>query len=100
MPISKEEVRHIAELARLRLTEEETETYSRQLGDILNYVEQLNELDLGEIEPLSSVLDLVNVQRRDEIRRGLDRTEVMANAGSSDQGFFKVPRVVGEDDDT
>jgi len=99
MRISKEEVRHIAELARLRLSEEETETYSRQLGDILTYVEQLNELDLRDVEPLSSVQDMVNVQRRDEIRQGLNRQEVMDNAADAENGYFKVPRVVGEDDE-
>ncbi len=99
MPISKEDVQHIAKLARLHLTEDETERYSKQLGDIIDYFEMLNTLDLKDVEPLSSVLDNVNVNRRDEAVPGLARERVLANAPQVQDEYFTVPRVIGEDED-
>jgi len=98
MPITRDEVRHIAELARLKFTEEDLERFSRQLGDILGYVEKLNELDLDGVEPLSSVQDTVNVQDPDDIRPGLDRETAMENAPVKNGIYYSVPRVVGDDD--
>ncbi len=94
MAISREEVEHIAHLARLTLTEEEITLYSKQLNDILKYIDKLNELDIDQIEPMSHVLDIINVMREDKHLPSLSREEVMANAPDHDNKHFKVPRVL------
>ncbi len=94
MAISREEVEYIAGLARLTLNEEEIELYSKQLSDILGYIDQLNELDVENVEPMSHVLDMINVMREDKHLPSLSRDEVMANAPDHDGEHFKVPRVV------
>ena len=94
MAISRNEVEYIAGLARLTLKEEEIELYSKQLSDILGYIDQLSELDVENVEPMSHVLDIVNVMREDKHLPSLSREEVMANAPDHDGVHFKVPRVV------
>ena len=91
--ITKDDVRHVAKLARLELTEEETEKYSKQLGDILKYVEQMNEVDTSNVEPLSHVVDFNNVMREDEIHYDCSKEELMMNAPEEENGFFKVPKI-------
>ena len=94
MAISHEEVKYIAGLARLTLTEEEINLYAQQLSDILGYIDQLNELDVDSVEPMSHVIDIVNVMREDKHLPSLTREEVMSNAPDHDSEHFKVPRVV------
>ena len=91
--ITKDDVRHVAKLARLELTEEETEKYSKQLGDILKYVEQMNEVDTTNVEPLSHVVDFNNVMREDEISYDCTKEQLMMNAPEEENGFFKVPKI-------
>ncbi|HAE87757.1 TPA: Asp-tRNA(Asn)/Glu-tRNA(Gln) amidotransferase GatCAB subunit C [Candidatus Marinimicrobia bacterium] len=94
MSISREEVLHIAKLARLSLSEEEITMYTHQLGDILNYVQKLNELNIDDVEPMKHVLDMVNVLREDKDLPSLSREDVLKNAPEHDEEFFKVPRVL------
>jgi aspartyl-tRNA(Asn)/glutamyl-tRNA(Gln) amidotransferase subunit C len=94
MAISREEVVYIAGLARLTLKEEEIELYSKQLSDILGYIDQLNELDVENVEPMTHVLDMINVMREDKHLPSLSRDEVMANAPDHNGEHFRVPRVV------
>lgn len=94
MAISRDEVTYIAGLARLTLTDQEIDLYAQQLSDILGYIEQLNELDVENVEPMSHVLDIINVMREDKNLPSLSREEVMANAPDHDGEHFKVPRVV------
>jgi aspartyl-tRNA(Asn)/glutamyl-tRNA(Gln) amidotransferase subunit C len=94
MAISRDEVKYIAGLARLTLSEDEITLYAQQLSDILGYIEQLNELDVDNVEPMSHVLDIINVMREDKHLPSLSREEVMANAPDHDGEHFKVPRVV------
>lgn len=94
MAISRDEVTYIAGLARLTLTDEEIDLYAQQLSDILGYIEQLNELDVENVEPMSHVLDIINVMREDKHLPSLSREDVMANAPDHDGEHFKVPRVV------
>lgn len=94
MILSREEVEHVAMLARLELTEEEKEAYTRQLNAILDFMQQLNELDTSGVEPMAHVLPLVNVMREDEVRPSLDREAVLAGAPDSDRGQFRVPKIV------
>lgn len=96
MAISREEVVYIAKLAHLKLTEEEIVLYTKQLSDILTYVEQLQELDVDHVEPMSHVLNLVNVMREDRELPPLSRDEVLKNAPAHDGEHFKVPRVIKE----
>lgn len=96
MTLSREEVIYIAALARLKLSEEEIERYTRQLSDILGYVEQLQELDVENVVPMSHVLDIVNVMREDRVLPPLSREAVLANAAEHDGRHFKVPRVIKE----
>jgi aspartyl-tRNA(Asn)/glutamyl-tRNA(Gln) amidotransferase subunit C len=93
MAISREEVLHVAKLARLALTEEEVERFRVQLSAILEAVGKVSELDLEDVPPTSHPLDLVNVLAEDEPRPSLPREEALANAPDPEDGFFGVPPV-------
>jgi aspartyl-tRNA(Asn)/glutamyl-tRNA(Gln) amidotransferase subunit C len=94
--IAREDVEHVAELARLELTLGEQEEFIVQLNSILAYFEKLDELDTQGVEPTSHVLPLANVFRDDEVQPSLDRAEVLANAPEESHAFFKVPRIIEE----
>ncbi len=96
MKISRDQVEHIAELAKLDLTEAEVEMYAEQLSAILDYVEQLNRLDTSAIPPTASVLPLHNVLRPDEARPSLPTGERLANAPDAAQDQFRVAAVLDE----
>jgi aspartyl-tRNA(Asn)/glutamyl-tRNA(Gln) amidotransferase subunit C len=92
--IDRNEVEHIASLARLALNDAEIEQSARQLSQILDYMSVINELNLEATEPLSHVIDLENVSRCDEEQTGLSHDAVMDNAPQPLLPFFKVPRVI------
>ena len=92
--ISKEEVKHVAHLARLAITEEEAEKFAEQLGKITDFAEQLNELDTTGVEPTSHVFPIVNVLREDVAKQGLDREKVMLNVKDQEAGQIKVPSIM------
>jgi aspartyl-tRNA(Asn)/glutamyl-tRNA(Gln) amidotransferase subunit C len=94
--ITREDVEHVAELARLELTAAEKEQFIAQLNDILTYFEKLNELDTSEVEPTSQVIPMSNVFRDDAVQPCLDRTTVLQNAPEESHFFFKVPRIIEE----
>ena len=94
--IAREDVEHVAELARLELTAAEKEQFISQLNDILTYIEKLNELDTADVEPTSHVIPMSNVFRDDEVRPSLDRDKVLHNAPEQSRFFFKVPRIIEE----
>jgi aspartyl-tRNA(Asn)/glutamyl-tRNA(Gln) amidotransferase subunit C len=94
--IAREDVEHVAELARLDLTTAEKEQFIAQLNSILTYIEKLNELDTRDVEPTSHVLPMSNVFRDDEVRPSMDRAEVLRNAPEESHFFFKVPRIIEE----
>lgn len=94
MKISRDEVKHVANLARLRFDEEELEKFTDQLNAILTYIDKLNELDTSEVEPTYHVLDLVNVFREDQVQPSLPREAALANAPERADGFFQVPRII------
>ena len=91
MAITRDEVLHVARLARLELTEEEVARFTEQLSAILEAVDKVSELDLSDVEPTAHPLDLVNVWAEDEPRRSLPVDEALANAPDREAGFFKVP---------
>jgi aspartyl-tRNA(Asn)/glutamyl-tRNA(Gln) amidotransferase subunit C len=92
--ISREEVLHVAKLARLELSSEEIERLTDQLSNILTYVEKLNQLDTKRIEPTSHVLSLSNVFREDRSRSSLPVEKVLENAPDSEGPFFQVPKII------
>jgi aspartyl-tRNA(Asn)/glutamyl-tRNA(Gln) amidotransferase subunit C len=91
--ITREDVLHVAELARLRIPEDEVERVQEQLGAILEAVGKVSELDLADVEPTSHPLDLVNEWAEDEPRPSLPRDEALANAPDPADGSFRVPAV-------
>ncbi|KGR79142.1 Asp-tRNA(Asn)/Glu-tRNA(Gln) amidotransferase subunit GatC [Ureibacillus manganicus] len=92
--LSKEEVKHVAHLARLAITDEEAEKFADQLGKITVFAEQLNELDTTNVEPTSHVLSIVNVMREDVAVKGLDRDVMMLNVKEQENGQVKVPPIL------
>ncbi|MFQ5456997.1 MAG: Asp-tRNA(Asn)/Glu-tRNA(Gln) amidotransferase subunit GatC [Myxococcota bacterium] len=94
MKITREEVLHVATLARLRLSEEEVETYARQLDAILSYVDKLEELDTKDIEPMAHVIPLETPFREDTVIPSLDPEDSLSNAPDRDGNYFKVPKIL------
>lgn len=97
MPVTKKDVEHIAELARLTLKEGQLEEFTRSLNEILTYVEKLNELDTSNVEPLSYPVGGDNVFREDVVKPSIDREEALRNAPDRSELFFKVPKVIERD---
>jgi len=94
MKITKQEVEHVAKLARLELSEQEADRMTDQLSNILTYVEKLNELDTKGVEPTSHVLAINNVTREDMPRESLPLEQALANAPEKVAGHYKVPKII------
>ena len=93
-PVNHDEILKIASLAKLHLSDEEVSLYTDQINEILEYMNQLDELDTEDIEPLSHVLDQINMTRKDEQTPSLTREEALKNAPKSDDDYFIVPNVI------
>ena len=93
MKITLEEVEHVARLARLRVSEEETRRLTGQLNDILGYMDKLGELDTSDIEPMAHALALDTPWREDRVGESLDPDEALANAPERQGEYFRVPKV-------
>jgi len=96
MAISREEVEKVALLGRLLLSEAELDRMTRQLGDILGYIDLLSELDTEKVEPMAHALEVSNVLRDDRAQPSLDRESALANAPHRDDECYLVPAVLGE----
>lgn len=94
MKISKEEVIHVAELARLDLDEDAIDKFARQIGTILEYVDTLNRIDTDGVMPTSHAISLTNAFRKDVERDSFDRDRMLANAPEKEEGNFVVPKVI------
>ena len=94
--IDKEQVRKVAKLSRLELTEAEIEEFTGQLSAILGYVEKMNELDTDNVEPLAHCLPISNVFRQDCVKASLGTEKALANAPQRDGQFFKVPKILDD----
>ncbi|MHC4664590.1 MAG: Asp-tRNA(Asn)/Glu-tRNA(Gln) amidotransferase subunit GatC [Planctomycetota bacterium] len=94
--IDAEQVRRVAKLSRLELTEAEVEEFSGQLNAILEYMEKMNELDTSSVEPLAHCLPVSNVFREDVARESLGTEKALANAPDKDGEFFKVPKILDD----
>ena len=92
--ITREEVLHVARLARLELSDNEVERFEGQLSAILDAVSKVSELNLADVPPTAHPLPVVNVLRADEVRPSLPRDEVLAMAPASEDGRFRVPRIL------
>lgn len=92
--ITKEDVQHVADLARLSFSDEELETFTKQLDDMTSFAEQLNELNTDGVAPTTHVLTMENVLRPDEARDWLTREEALKNAPQQQDGQVKVPSVL------
>ena len=97
MTLTREDVEHVAWLARLQLTEEEITQFQDQLSAILEYAHMLEQVDLSDVPPTATVLPMRNVMREDEVRPSLPRDLVLANAPDTEEGYFRVPAVLEED---
>ena len=96
MAISREEVAKVSLLARLLLAEDELDRMTTQLGDILEYMDLLGEVDTDGIAPMAHAVEVANVFRDDQVRPSLDRAGALANAPEPDEECYRVPAVLGE----
>ncbi len=94
--IDRAQVRKVAKLSRLDLTEAEVEEFTGQLSAILEYVEKMNELDTTNVEPLAHCLPVSNVFREDSVKESLGTENALANAPQRDGEFFKVPKILDD----
>jgi aspartyl-tRNA(Asn)/glutamyl-tRNA(Gln) amidotransferase subunit C len=94
--LTRDEVAHVADLARLRLTDEELELFTGQLAEVLDHAADVASLDLADVVPTAHAMAVTNVLRADEVRPGVDRDEVLGQAPSVEDHRFRVPRILGE----
>lgn len=95
--LSESQVRHVAKLSRLELSDEQIRRFSQQLSTVLEHVSKLEELDVTGVEPMAHATDLTNTTRDDQPVAGLTVDEVLANAPQKSEPFFCVPKVLGEE---
>lgn len=96
MKINRDEIKKIALLSRLDISEENMGSVEKALNDVLSYVTELEELDLDGVQPMAHAVPLQNVFREDEVKPSLDHDLALQNAPEEENGYFKVPRVVQE----
>ncbi|MHB8670118.1 MAG: Asp-tRNA(Asn)/Glu-tRNA(Gln) amidotransferase subunit GatC [Acidimicrobiales bacterium] len=94
--LTRQDVAHVARLARLDLTEEELVRFTEQLGAVLDHAADLAALDTEGVPPTAHPLPLANVLRPDEVVPGVDRDEVLSQAPAAEDGRFRVPRILGD----
>jgi len=94
--IDADEVKKVALLSRLALTEAEIQKYAGHLGAVLEYFEKMKELDTSQVEPLAHCLPINSVLRPDRVKKSLDTEKALANAPDRNDGLFRVPRILDE----
>ncbi|MDH4230823.1 MAG: Asp-tRNA(Asn)/Glu-tRNA(Gln) amidotransferase subunit GatC [Nitrospirota bacterium] len=87
-------IEHLARLARLSVSSDEKELFAKQIDSILNYMDKLNELDTGNIDPTSHVIPLSNVVREDLPKNSLEREDALMNAPDRTEKFYRVPKII------
>ena len=95
--IDRAQVQKVAHLARLELTSEEQEQFTTQLSGILEYVEQLNELDTTDVTPTTRAIDVENITRPDEVRPYVEREALLEQAPTREDDFFQVPQIMNNE---
>jgi aspartyl-tRNA(Asn)/glutamyl-tRNA(Gln) amidotransferase subunit C len=98
--LALDDVRHVAKLARLAMDEDALKKLTPQLEAILGYVDKIGEVDVSGVEPMAHALPLANVLREDVVEESLPIEAVLRNAPQTDGRFFKVPKVIGGDEDS
>ena len=88
------DIKYVAHLARIQLTPEEESRFGAQLGQVLTYIDKLNEVDVSQVEPTAHAVPMVNVTRPDEVQPSLPHEEAMRNAPAKANGLFMVPKIV------
>ena len=96
MPLTREQVRHVAMLARIGLEPGDEDFYAEQLSGILAHIDRLQEVDTEDIPPTAQVVEIVNQLREDEPRPGLTQADALSNAPAPQDGFFRVPSIQEE----
>ncbi|MCC5636778.1 Asp-tRNA(Asn)/Glu-tRNA(Gln) amidotransferase subunit GatC [Nostoc sp. CHAB 5844] len=96
--IDREQVHKVALLARLELTPEEEEQFTTQLGSILDYIQQLSELDVSDVPPTARAIDVSNVTREDELKPYPERDAILNSAPEQEGEFFKVPKILNSEE--
>lgn len=94
--IDQELVKKVAHLARLELTESEVKQMTTQLGSILDYFEQLGELDVNDVQPTTRAIDVSNITRPDQLQVSVNREQMLAIAPDQDGDFFRVPKILND----
>jgi aspartyl-tRNA(Asn)/glutamyl-tRNA(Gln) amidotransferase subunit C len=94
--LDQEQVKKVAHLARLDLSPQEVEQFTGQLGSILDYVEQLSELEVEDVPPTTRAIDVSNVLRADQLQPYVERDKILAVAPDSDGDFLRVPKIIAE----
>ena len=94
MKVTKKDLENVAVLSRLRVPEDEQETYIQQMDAILTYMDNLSEVDTENVKPTTYALPMSNVFREDEVKPSLPREAALSNAPLKDNGYFKVPKVL------
>ncbi|MFX0101498.1 MAG: Asp-tRNA(Asn)/Glu-tRNA(Gln) amidotransferase subunit GatC [Candidatus Hodarchaeota archaeon] len=92
--INEETVQHLADLARIKLSDVEKKEFTKQLSNILDFFSQISELDTENVKPTYHVLELNNVFREDKVRESLSQDQALKNAPEKDKGYFKAPKIV------
>lgn len=95
MKLTREQVKKVAQLANLPISEDEEDLYTKQLSAVLEYVDQLNSVNTNDVSPTFNVSGNVNVFHKDQTIAGLTQEEALQNTKSKERGFFKVKRVIG-----
>ena len=96
MSVTKDDVKKIAELARLEFSDSEIVNYTSEMNKILGYIEKLNELDTKDVEPLSHPIENKNIFREDITKKSTDREKALSNAPDKTSEHFKVPKVINQ----
>ena len=96
MSLSRDEVKKVSLLARLQFTDDELDTMTGQLAQIVEYVEQLAELDTDDVQPMAHAVEAVNVFADDDVQPSLERDQALANAPKRDDECYRVPAVLGD----
>jgi len=96
MAVTKKDVEKIAELAKLKFSNEELENFTPQMNEILSYMDKLNELDTENVKPLSHPVEQINVFRDDELKSSISTEEALKNSPDKTDTHFKVPKVIGD----
>lgn len=95
MNIDKEQIKHIADLANLTINENELDKYTEDMSNMVEFATKLNELDTENVEITTSILGEFNIFREDELKESFDNQELLKNAPASQDGMFKIPKVIG-----